>query len=107
VWYTHVMASLTTGFTAPPKEERTPSSQAVVIATTTTGSLLAANAARTAAYIQNRGNRDVFVAYGATATAATGVLIPGGGTFFEENYTGEFSVLADQGSQDVFVAEFI
>jgi len=101
------MASLTTGFTAPPKEDRVPGSAVVVTATTTSSTLLAANPARTAATFQNRGNRSVYITFGATATAATGIEVPGGGTYFEENYTGVFSVIADQGSQAVFVVEFI
>ena len=101
------MASLTVGFTQPPKEDRTPNSAAVTAVTTTSGVLLAANTARTAVYIQNRGNRAVFVTYGATSTASTGVEVPGGATFFEENYTGQLSAVAEQGSQDVFVAEFV
>ena len=101
------MASLSISSTPSPKEERVFDSASVVSATTTTGSLLAANALRTAAAIQNRGNKSVFVSFGATATAATGVEVTGGSTYFEENYKGELSVIADSGSQDVFVVEFV
>lgn len=101
------MASLTTSFKAAGPPDRVPNSTAVVAASTTSASLLAANTARTAAYIQNRGNRDVYVTYGPTATTATGILVEAGATFFEENYTGELSVITAAGTSSVFVAEFI
>ncbi len=76
--------------------------------TSVTGSILSANGDRTQAIIQNDDKKvTVYLAFGATATVATGLALEPGATYFIEDYFGEVSAITASGTADVQVIEFI
>jgi len=68
--------------------------------------LLAANPSRRLVIIQNLGANPIFVNFGSTALAASGLQIGSGQTFIDDHTNGVINAIALVGSNDVRIVEF-
>lgn len=75
--------------------------------TTTSATVLSAQSTRKGFSVLNPGTTTIFLEYGGTATATTGIPIPGGFLWVEPMaYTGQLSLITQSGSQAVVVRSF-
>jgi len=69
--------------------------ETTVAASATSVALVAANTARREIYIRNDSNKDMWIVYGATATATSAIKLKRGDILVEDRYTGQMAGIWD------------